>query len=388
MTSNGPCTPSLSNPTPLTGPGVAGPGIARPSPSPTVVKPFPLPAPTNTVASTSAVGPGYIDLTERFLSDPSWPTSLVLDLGKSNWPEWSRRLELLADGQGFFRYLDGTLRCPDSLMYPTAYWIWDNNDRSLRAFILGHISPGDYDLVSPIRGAGARAIFAALRKRHEQLGLHAQVLTLRKVLDMRFDAAKSLDDTVTELRGLYNRIISMGPMSGDNVFTVLLINALGDKFPQLQSSIQSMYRTPGFSSAVVVQHIHEENMLLRSRTQPGQTALVATNRDRSPGPPCPNCQRMGHSMELCVQPGGKMAGKTFKEARTAQAARRAARRAAREANIAMTSNPVKSNITTPSTTPVVSPAVPTSPARPSIMVNGITYYARTAQGVTATNATG
>ena len=51
--------------------------------------------------TTTAVAPGNIVLTERFLSDPSWPADLILDLGKDNWPEWSRRLELLADGQGF-----------------------------------------------------------------------------------------------------------------------------------------------------------------------------------------------------------------------------------------------------------------------------------------------
>jgi hypothetical protein len=210
---------------------------------------------TGAVAATSALAPENIILTERYLSDPSWPADLILDLEKSNWPEWSRRLKLLADGQGFGQFLDGTLTCPDPALHPTANWIWDNNDRSLGAFILMHISPDDYDIVAPLQAKGACIIFEALRNRHK---FQVQVLSLKRALDLRFDATKSLDDTVTELSGLYNRIISMGPMDGDNLFSVLLINALGDQFPQLQSFIQSMVRTPGFSSTAVVERIHKE----------------------------------------------------------------------------------------------------------------------------------
>jgi transposase InsO family protein len=335
-------------------------------------------------STTPAVAPGNIILTERFLSDPSWPADLMLDLGKSNWPEWSRRLELLADGQGFARYLDGTLGCPDLVTNPRAHWVWDNNDRSLRAFILRHISVDDYDIVNPLRANGACAIMKALQSRHEQLGLHVQVLTLRKALDVRFDASKSLDDTVTELRGLFNRIISMGPMDNDNLFSVLLINALGDQFTQLQSSIQSLSRMPTFCSALVVERIHEENMLLRTRTEQGATALVVLDRDRGDKPPCSNCKRTGHSAEFCVRSGGKMAGKTIEEARAAQAAYRAARKASRDARrgqtaqIATTSrtgtNPTDPTATTPAAPPVTTPAAAATPPQSSIVLNGITYY--------------
>lgn len=354
-----------------------------------------IPASGTLPTTMTAVAPGNIVITERFLSDPSWPADLILDLGKDNWPEWSRCLELLADGQGFARYLDGSLSCPDILVYPRAHWIWDNNDRSLHAFILRHISVDDYDIVNPLRKHGSCAIFKALQSHHEQLGLHAQVLTLRKALDVRFNSAKSLDDTVTELHKLYNRIISMGPMNSDNLFTVLLMNALGDQFPQLQSSIQSMARMPNFMSAVVVQRIHEENMLLQARTQQGQsTAFAALTRDKGGRATCSNCNRMGHSLDFCVQPGGKMAGKSLEDARTAQVAFRAAKKASRDAkkgqtaNVATTGNAGTATVTeTVTTTTPAKPAVVTSPpTQSSITVNGITYYAGTGQNPTTQTA--
>jgi hypothetical protein len=207
--------------------------------------------------AATAVAPGDIILTERFLDDSCWPPKLVLNLGKSNWPRWRRQMEILAAGQGFSRYLDGSLPCPDPALYPGANWIWDNNDRSLRAAILNHVSVDDYDIVDPLwkNGAAAFAIFKALQSRHER---HAQVCTLIKALNVRFDPAKDLNDTVKELRGLHCTIIRMGPIDDDTLLSVLLINALGVHFPHLQSSIQSMARMTNFSSAVVLQQIQEQ----------------------------------------------------------------------------------------------------------------------------------
>lgn len=150
--------------------------------------------------------------------------------------------------------------CPDPVLYPGANWIWDNNDLCLRAVILRHISADDYDIVDPLwkNGAAACAIFKALQSRHKR---HAQVFTIIKALNVHFDPAKDLEDTVKELRGLHDMIIRMGPIDDDTLLSVFLINALGVHFPQLQSSIQSMPRMTNFSSAVVLQQIHEQQGL-------------------------------------------------------------------------------------------------------------------------------
>ena len=64
-----------------------------------------------------------IRLTICTLTGTSWPDDLVLDLGKSNWLEWSRKLTLLTLQQGFDLWLNDTLPCPDSSIAPEANFI-------------------------------------------------------------------------------------------------------------------------------------------------------------------------------------------------------------------------------------------------------------------------
>jgi transposase InsO family protein len=349
------------------------------------------PTPSNDNTTTTQSTPTTqedILLTERFLTDPSWPADLILDLGKSNWTKWSRRLELAASGQGFARYLDGTLACPDVNVNPKGYWIWDNNDRSLWAFMLRHISPEDYEVVTPFRTHGAHAVYEALRERHEKRGLYAQVLLIKKTLEIRFDTTKSLDDTVSEIKSLHRRIADMGEINTDKLLTVFLMNALADQLPHLQSAIQSMSSNPGFCSAHVTQRIHEENELLRHREAQGLqtnisgiTALAAVGKPRSRRI-CSNCKATGHLVDTCIKPGGKMAGRSLEDAQAAQRATSLKARAAKEttasAHIAATtteSSTTSSIVSVPSTaapTPSPSPAPTANPA--SIQLNGVTYY--------------
>jgi transposase InsO family protein len=330
-------------------------------------------------------GPGNVLMPERFMTDPSWLKDLTLDISKSNWTQWCRQLRISANEQGFSRYLDGTLKCPNVNVHPTAHWIWDNNNRSLRAFILRHISPDDYELVEPIESNGTHAMFQKLRKRHEQLGLYSQVLLIKKAMEMRFDATKNLDDTIIAICSLHTRIMNMGNMDSDSLLIVFLVSALGDDFPHLQSNIQSMSTAPGFSSLSVTHHIQDENKLLRNQEAQGLpvtpvTALAAVGQDRSGRPPCSNCKRTNHHTNYCVMRGGKMAGRTIDEARATQHAASSRsgqppKSASAHAAASMPPPPVAetghsvNSSTQPS--PVPTPSI--SPAPQTISVNGVTY---------------
>ena len=108
-------TGSTSNPTPANNTPSNNPPSSNSNP----------PGPGNTAGSND------ITISERFLSDSSWPADLILDLGKSNWSEWSFRLENLTDNQGFSEWLDGSLPRPDPTSSPKAHHIW------CQAFFLG-----------------------------------------------------------------------------------------------------------------------------------------------------------------------------------------------------------------------------------------------------------
>jgi hypothetical protein len=52
-------------------------------------------------------------------------------------------MTLLADRQGFTDWLQGLFPQPDVTSDPTGHRIWQINDRSLKAFILQHVSRAD-----------------------------------------------------------------------------------------------------------------------------------------------------------------------------------------------------------------------------------------------------
>ena len=114
------------------------------------------------------------------------------------------------------------------------------------AFILEHISVINFDLVTKFETS--HEVFEALCNRHEHLGIYTQVILLKKAFDVHFDMNVLMNDMVLEIHQLYNRIFNMGPMELDKIFTVLLINALGDQFSHLQATFQTMVDEPNFSS--------------------------------------------------------------------------------------------------------------------------------------------
>lgn len=273
------------------------------------------------------MGTGDILLTERYLTDNSWPSDLILDLDKSNWPDWSKRLNLLAIGQGFGGWLNGTLQCPDVNTHPRAYWIWKGNDDSLRAFILKNISAIDYEgLGAMAHTSSAHLIYQLLRQRHEKLGLWAQLNFIKKALDIRISRSTSISAVITDIRRLYNQIMAVGPINPDQLFTAFLINAMGDEFPHLQSQMQAMTKDPNFSSNDIVTRLQEEESVMKRREeQGGSSALVTTsgtpgagNRTTRQKLYCANCKRTNHNTDFCIRQGGKMAGKSIEEARVAQ----------------------------------------------------------------------
>ena len=104
---------------------------------------------TGTAPATGGSAPSEIVIHyQTFTSDNSWPPDLILDRRKSNWLEWDRRLNIIADQRCFSEYLDGTLPCPDPAIHAQSAMNWKRSDRALRGFILEHISERDYETAS------------------------------------------------------------------------------------------------------------------------------------------------------------------------------------------------------------------------------------------------
>jgi hypothetical protein len=181
---------------------------------------------------------------------------LILSLVDNNWQEWSRRMTLLADRLHVRGYLDGNLTCPDLSTHQAAHHIWEGSDRSLRAFMLERVSPDEYDVVSKFDTS--HAVFEALRNRHENPGLHAQISLLLKVLDIRYERDIPMEVTTREIRKICDRITKIGPFDNDKLLTFFIIKSLGRHFPQLQASVHNLTLDPNFSSGVAVKRVLTE----------------------------------------------------------------------------------------------------------------------------------
>jgi hypothetical protein len=146
--------------------------------------------------------PNGIRITERIMSDPSWPSDLILDLGKGNWFEWSHMLNLSVRQCGLRPWLEGTLPCPDASVSPDTHYAWMQNDDAVSAFMLLRVSTADVT-VFRVDGCGtAHDIFVRLRTLHENHGAHAQIRLLKKVLEIRLTYETPLRDTLAEMRAI------------------------------------------------------------------------------------------------------------------------------------------------------------------------------------------
>jgi hypothetical protein len=311
-----------------------------------------------------------------FISDPTWPSSLTLDLQRSNWPEWSRRLELLANRQGLFPWLNGTLACPDpAVVSPKICWVWWTNDSSLRSFILQHVSSFDYNIADKLPTSSLA--YAALRKRHEQLGTHAQAHLMKQIMDTQFMPGTPLMDTAAKINNLHESFVKMGTPDFDKMHCAWLVNAASQHFRSLQSTLQALTRDPSCTPQTILARLQDEDDLHRRRTahshQDDTQAIALLARPDNPfrNVICLNCKRPGHTNDFCVRVGGRMAGRTIDEARAAQA-RFLARRNTRTSttnNSAHIATTVSTNTTLTTTTSTGGTAATPN----NVVINGVTY---------------
>ena len=149
-----------------------------------------------------------------------------------------------------------------------------------------------------------------------------------KALNICFDYNTPLSSTIVELCQLHHQIIKMGKIDNDKLFTIFLINALGDWFAHLQSVIQTISASPGFSSNSIVHHIGAKESLIQQCTEQGlqpPTATAATfpaitSKEHNPKPAYANCKRLSHLTDCCIALGGKMYSHTLDEAKAMQRA--------------------------------------------------------------------
>ena len=197
------------------------------------------------------------------VNDHSWPAAFILDRDQANWTEWSHCLKLLCKTLCLLDWLDPAFIPPDATTDARGHRIYSLNDQSLTGFMLRHISQLDYKAVWDLKSS--RAVYAELRRRHEKLGSHAQILLIEKVMKIEFVPGTRIAQTWDEIDTLIEKIKAIGPLDYDQLKTAIAIKALGRHYENLQSNIQSITKQPNFSVADVASRLLQEDDHIRNR---------------------------------------------------------------------------------------------------------------------------
>ena len=223
-------------------------------------------------------------------------------------------MRVFAGSKGLIKWLDGTLELPDQATYPGAHYIWKINDGALNGFILGNISERDYRAVSDLQES--HAVFEELRKCHA-LRLSEKADLFKKALDIRFNINTPLSETIHKIMSIHAKIANMGIMEPDYLKCIFLFSALGyqPEFHRVQIETMSAQDSPDFSSDTIPGLLHQEESLQLMRA-----AFGSVKGDRATKAICSICKSANHTVDFCIQPGGKMAGQSLDKARAAQRA--------------------------------------------------------------------
>ena len=181
----------------------------------------------------------------------------------------------------------------------------------------------------------------------------------------------------------------MDLLNQDDIFLVLLLNAMNKNFGPFQQSIYSLLSLPNFHSEMIVNHMLDEDSLIHCRIELGQAAnpyIISPSIpspssafptflscSRSPRPLCTNCKREGHPVDYCISPGGKMSGCSIDEAHAAQAAQQAAHAKQQPSHNHPACPPYSSNSAHITSNPSANSSTPATTSLETIYINGLPY---------------
>jgi transposase InsO family protein len=267
---------------------------------------------------------------------PNWPTNLRLSLIANNWLEWSRELINHLKMAQLHVYPLGLLSCPNQHTDRASYRNWRGNDQMVLGYISQHIFPAESQHIDNcVTSAEA---YRLLRRRHEQRGGLKQIQLIHQLMQVRFDRSPDCCDTImTHVRDLVYRIEQCGEIDVAKLACLFVVHGLRSTHPSVHEALSPaiMEGTLTLDTLERKLNYHYEfeatndpNLLAFPSLSPILPQTPLSSVRSSPSSPtvalpasfppraniCPNCKRMGHGIEHCIAPGGRMEGCTAAEA--------------------------------------------------------------------------
>ena len=257
-----------------------------------------------------------------------WKDHADLDLARNNWVTWHQHIILVLQlSGGLDLYLDGLVPEPDSDLEPRACINWMINDRAVCAFMKTHCSPTELAIIANCRSA--LVTWTTLKTRHERQGTVSQIQLMQEAFNVRYTSTKPLAETSEELRLLNERIWAMGPPTPDSFLVILMVLALSaPEFRGIHDAVITGLASATITAPYTAAHIRSRLDLKQQvrnadvRLSPPYTSSInkalAAHTKPSSRQFCINCKKEGHTIDYCIQAGGKMASQPLKNAWAAE----------------------------------------------------------------------
>jgi hypothetical protein len=186
--------------------------------------------------------------------------------------------------------------------------------------------------------------YQLLQRQHEQRGGLKQIQLIHQLMQVRFDCSPNSCDTImTHVCDLVYRIEQRGEIDVAKLACLFVVHGLQSTHPSVHEALSPaiMEGTLTFDMLEQKLNYHYEfeatnnpNLLTFPSLSPILPQTPLSSMQSLPSSPtvalpasfppraniCPNCKHMGHGMEHCIAPGGKMEGCTAAKAVTCQQA--------------------------------------------------------------------
>ena len=267
---------------------------------------------------------------------PTWPANLRLSLNANNWLEWSRKLINGLKMAQLHVYPLGLLACPNQHLDRSSHRNWHGNDQMILGYITAHIFPSESQYITNcVTSADA---YRMLRQRHEKHGGLKQTQLIQQLMHVHFEHSLANSNAImTHIRDLVYRIKQIGTIDVAKLACLFLVHGLRSTHPLIHEAL-----VPVLMDGMLTMDELERKLMyhyeLEMTYNPDQFAFPAASPVLSQSPlasvhssptsptvalpaslppranVCPNCKNLGHSIDFCVAPGGKMEGYTTADA--------------------------------------------------------------------------
>ncbi|TFY76858.1 hypothetical protein EWM64_g7156, partial [Hericium alpestre] len=238
-----------------------------------------------------------------------------------NYVDWARNIATSLTRIFLCKFINGTTVKPTE---PVDLYSWLKHNQLVMQLILASIVPTEHQHIDQYCNGfeTSEELWGGMRRLYLHAGVTAQVNFLRHAFSHIFPPTGLFGPTIQELHDDVQHLYSVVTPSADDMFSILLLQALAAHHPSKCDNFQS---SGTFDSLTICQRLegfdlqYREELRLAARASSSSASLdvaaaVTTGKpsacDRMP---CKHCNKSNHPLDKCWQKFGKPEWQQLKE---------------------------------------------------------------------------